>query len=80
MTVLVKIQIEIRFFIEFHGNSKLLKSCPPSSVPDFMQTATRFGSIVEHIFHPLKVRVLAIRKMESAMFTATFNLGTSVKL
>ena len=32
MTVLVKFQIEIRFSIELHGNSKLsLTSCPPSS-------------------------------------------------
>ena len=32
MTVLVKFQIEIRFFIEMYGNSKLsMTSCPPSS-------------------------------------------------
>ena len=32
MTVLVKFQIEIRFSIELHGNSKLsMTSCPPSS-------------------------------------------------
>ena len=32
MTILVKFQIEIRFSIELHGNSKLsMTSCPPSS-------------------------------------------------
>ena len=32
MTVLVKFQIEIRFSIELHENSKLsMTSCPPSS-------------------------------------------------
>ena len=31
LTVLEKFQIEIRFFIELHGNSKLSTSLPPSS-------------------------------------------------
>ena len=32
ITVIVKFQIEIRFFIELHGNSNLsMTSCPPSS-------------------------------------------------
>ena len=32
MTVLLKFQIEIRFFIELHGNSKLsMTSCPTTS-------------------------------------------------
>ena len=35
MTVLVKFQMEIRFSIELHGNSKLsMTSCPPSSEGD----------------------------------------------
>ena len=32
MTVLLKFQMEIRFSIELHGNSKLsMTTCPPSS-------------------------------------------------
>ena len=39
MTVLVKFQIEIRFSIELHGNSKLsMTSCPPSSGRDILIT------------------------------------------
>ena len=45
MTVLVKFQMEIRFSIELHGNSKLsMTSCPPSSA---QQGRVPAGALVE---------------------------------
>ena len=52
MTVLVKIQIRIRFFIELHGNSKLsMTSCPPSSVLKFDVYATVYAGTVKRHMH-----------------------------
>ena len=65
MTVLVKLQIEIRFSIELYGNSKLsMTSCPPSS---------GFGVLLSRLPESLIL-------IGSAMFGATFNLVTRVDL
>ena len=58
MTVLVKFQMEIRFSIELHGNSKLsMTSCPPSSGYLLKNVICKFcdSGFIEDEFHFIMV-------------------------